>query len=82
MISLSTMLASFTSPVFIGTDPYSILWVFPLALAISTVYKATKVNKIDFSNFAKEVILLFMSIVVFLAATAVVLYIFQWIVLE
>ena len=82
MISLSTILASFTSPVFIGTDPYSTLWLFPLALAIAVVYKATKVDKIGFINFTKEVLLLFLSIVVFIAVTAIALYLFQRLVLE
>ena len=82
MTSIAAILASFTSPVFIGTDPYSMLWLFPLALAIAIVYKATKVEKIVFVNFSKEVIFLFLSIVVFIATTAAVLYVFQWIVLE
>ncbi|MDD5459786.1 MAG: hypothetical protein PHF37_10390 [Phycisphaerae bacterium] len=82
MVSVATLLASFTSPIFIGTDPYSMLWLFPLALAIATVYKATKVDKIKFADFAREVTLLFLSIVVFIVAAAVALYFIQWIVLE
>ena len=43
----------------------------PLVAAIAIVYKATKVPKITAVNFLKEVVILFGSIVVFMAVTAV-----------
>ena len=70
------ILATFTSPEQIGTDPKSMLWLMPLAAAISVIYKAIKLPKITAGNFIREAGLLFGSIVVFMAVTAVVLFVF------
>ena len=37
------LLASFTTPMHIGTDPASMLWLLPLLASFVVVYKATKV---------------------------------------
>lgn len=56
------MLASFTTPIHIGTDPASMLWMFPLLAAISFVYKATKVRVIFWGKFLKDVGMLFLTL--------------------
>lgn len=76
------ILASFVSPIDIGTTPQSTLWMLPLALSIAIVYKATKLSKITTAIFIKETALLFGSIVAVLALAAVSLYIFAWIATE
>ena len=76
------IIASFTAPIEIGTNPRSMVWLLPLATAIAVVYKATKLPKITASNFIKETVLLLGSIIVFLAATALVLYGLAWLTTE
>ena len=62
MFGWVNMLGSFTSPVEIGLNPYSTLWLFPLLLSISLVYKATKIREICSARFVREVIMLFATI--------------------
>jgi len=78
MKTIFIILATFTKPENIGINPQSMLWLLPLTVAIAVVYKATKLPKIKAGNFIKESILLFGSIVVFMAITAFILYIFAW----
>jgi hypothetical protein len=68
--SIFTMMASFSTPMNITTDPKSMLWMFPLLLAVAIVYKATKAPVIFPARFAKEVALLFMTMSVLMAAAA------------
>ena len=75
-------MATFTSPENIRTNPQSMLWLLPLTVAIAVVYKATKVPKMRAVNFIKETLLLFGSIIVFMAATAVILHILAWLTIE
>jgi hypothetical protein len=83
MFELSALVtAGFTAPEAIGTNPGSLLWLLPLVAAIAVVYKATKLPTISAGNFLKESILLFFSIIVFMAATALVLSGVAWFVLE
>ena len=72
------IIANFTSPENIGTNPQSLLWLLPLAAAISIGYKATKLSETKAGSFIKEVVGLFGSIVVFMAITALVLYAITW----
>jgi len=83
-MSIATVfiLANFTIPEKIGVDPQSMLWLLPLVAAISIVYKATKVPKITFINFAKEAVILFGSIVVFMIVTALALCALAWLLTE
>lgn len=74
--------ASFTVPERITVDPQSMLWLLPLVASIAIVYKATKVPKIAAASFLKEVIILFGSIVVFMAVTAMVLGVLGWLITE
>jgi len=73
MYALARILASFTTPKQVGIDPQSMLWLLPLAASIAVVYKATKVRKVEAVSFFRESVILFGSIVVFMAITAVVL---------
>ena len=76
------VLASFTTPVEIGTTPASMLLMLPLVAAIAVAYKATKIEKITAGNFLKESAVLFGSIIVFMGITALVLYAFMKLVVE
>ena len=72
-VGLSLILGSFTAPVHIGTNPWYMLWMLPLAAAIAVIYKVTKLPKISAWHFLREVALLFGSIVVFVVVAGVVL---------
>ncbi len=76
------VMATFTTPEKIGADPQSMLWLLPLVAAIAIVYKATKLPEIKATNFLKEAVILFGSIVVFMSITALVLCTFAWLVIE
>ena len=81
-ITYSLVMATFTIPEKITTDPQSMLWLLPLVTAIAIVYKATKLPEIKIANFLKESVILFGSIVVFMFVTALVLYSIAWLVIE
>ncbi len=70
---MCTVLAGFTSPIDIPTEPTSMLWMFPLLLSISIVYKATKTRVLFARRFAKEVAILFGTISVFMVFLGVAL---------
>ncbi len=76
------VMATFTTPENISVNPKSMLWLLPLVAAISIVYKTTKLPKIRFVHFVKESVVLFGSIVIFMAITALVLCAFAWLVTE
>ena len=76
------VIATFTVPEQIGVDPKSMLWLLPLVAAIAVVYKATKLPKIKPLHFLKESVVLFGSIVVFMAVTALILCILAWLITE
>lgn len=71
---MTYILASFTSPVYIGSTAGSLLWALPLIAVISIVYKAIKLDKIKPADFVKQIFLLFGSIVVFMMLTAIVIF--------
>jgi hypothetical protein len=71
---MTLMLASFTSPVYIGSTSGALLWALPLIAVISIVYKAIKLDEIKSGDFVKQVFLLFGSIVVFMILTAVIIF--------
>jgi hypothetical protein len=75
-------IASFTVPEKIDVNPQSILWLLPLVASISIVYKATKIPKIKAIGFLKETVILFGSIVIFMAVTAIVLFALAWLITE
>jgi len=76
------ILAGFTSPIRLGTGPQSLLWMLPLIAAIAVVYKTTKLPKIKAGNFLKETVTLFVSIVIFIVITALILYAFDWLIIK
>jgi len=76
------MLATFTTPENIGVTPQSMLWLLPLVASISVVYKTTKLPKIRFTHFVKESVVLFGSIVIFMAITALILCAIAWLITE
>jgi len=76
------IIANFTVPEKIDVNPQSILWLLPLVASIAIVYKVTKTPKIKASAFLKEVAILFGSIVIFMAVTAIVLCAFAWLITE
>ncbi len=82
MITFSQIIASFTQPVNIGVNPQSMLWLIPLFVSFSIVYKTTKLPNIKFTSFIKDVAILFGSIMIFIIITAAVLYSFAWILTE
>ncbi len=75
MPDMCAILGSFTVPIDIPTNPMSTLWMFPLLLAISIVYKATKMRVLFTRKFVKEVAILFGTISVFMVFLGVVLII-------
>ncbi|MCE5339631.1 MAG: hypothetical protein LLF92_00700 [Planctomycetaceae bacterium] len=75
--TLQFVLASFTSPIHIGTTPYSFLLALPLIAIIAIVYKATKMEKIELVPFVRESFLLFGSILIFMVLTAVGIFVFM-----
>lgn len=81
-VFIPVILGSFTTPMRIGTDPASMLWLVPLVAAIAIVYKATKVHKVRLQPFVKETAVLFGSILVFIVVAALILYGLTWIVTE
>ncbi len=80
--SASLLLASFTSPESIGTNPQSMFWILPLAAAISIVYKTIKVPEIKTRSFIKDTFMLFGSIVLFIIAAAVTLCLMAYLATE
>ena len=73
------IVASFTSPVHVGSGPGSLFWIIPLIFSFSVVYKVTKLKDVSFKSLSKEVLLLFGSIIGFVILAAVGLYVLQWI---
>jgi hypothetical protein len=71
---MTYILASFTSPVYIGSTAGTLLWSLPLIAVISIVYKAIKLDEIQPADFVKQVFLLFGSIAVFMIFTAIVIF--------
>ncbi len=51
---VSVIMADFTIPEMVGTNPQSLLLLLPIVVAITVVYKATKLPKITFAHFLKE----------------------------
>jgi hypothetical protein len=71
---MTLILASFTSPIYIGSTASALLWALPLIAVISIVYKAIKLDEIKPGDFVKQVFLLFGSILVFMAVTAIIIF--------
>lgn len=74
------LLATFTSPESIGTNPQSMLWMFPLLAVIALVYKATKMRVLFLRKFLLESLLLFATISAFMIAAIIVLNLLDWLI--
>jgi len=74
------ILAGFTAPMQIETNPQSMLWLLPLTAAIAIVYKATKMTTITARGFAKEAVVLFCSMVVVVVLIALFFCGLAWLV--
>lgn len=72
---ISTLLASFTVPLEIGTDPASMLWMLPLLLGVALVYKAVKMRVLFLNKYFSQVGVLFISMVIFIVMIGVLLHI-------
>jgi len=81
-IFIPVVIASFTAPEVVGTNPSSLLWLLPLTASIAVVYKATKLPTITAGNFIKESVILSGSIVVFILITALALCALGWLITE
>ncbi len=75
-----SLIATFTIPQDISTNPQAMLWLLPLTAAIVIAYKATKVQEITLIGFFREVIILFGSIIGFMAIAAVILLAAAWLI--
>lgn len=74
----AALLAGFTVPIEVHTNPQSLLWMFPLLLAITVIYKATKLRVLFWKRFAREVAILFVTISLFMIAVGVGLNVLVW----
>lgn len=72
------ILASFTSPMHIGTTPVSLLFMFPLLLSVALIYKATRLKVMFMGKFFREVAGLFLTLSGFMIVAAVGLNILVW----
>jgi hypothetical protein len=82
MLIYSVIMAGFTAPQPIGTNPHSLLWLLPITMAIAAVYKATKLPSITVRNFLKETVVLFGSIIIFIALITLCLFALSWLITE
>lgn len=68
------ILAGFMHPIKFANTPASLLWMLPLVLIIASVYKATKVEKVEAGSFIRESLTLFATIMGFMIVIAIVLW--------
>ena len=80
MLDTMNVLASFTAPIEIATNPFSMLYMFPLLAAIALVYKATKMRVLFLKRFFMEALLLFLTISGFMIAAIIVLNLISWLI--
>lgn len=70
-----TVATIFLTPMKIENSSLALLWIIPLVIAISVVYKATKFDEVKSRRFVKECSILTATILMFMALIAVVLYV-------
>jgi len=75
MYNMLTILASFTAPLNIGTNPAAMLWMFPLLASVAIIYKATRMRVIFPLKFVKEVVILFATMSILMILAGVGLYV-------
>lgn len=74
-MNFMTVATIFLNPMNIQNNALALLWIIPLVVAISVVYKATKVSDVGTLRFAKECCTLVATILMFMALIAVALYV-------
>lgn len=74
-MNLMTVATIFLTPMKMQNNGFILLWIIPLVVAISVVYKATKVHEVKTLKFAKECSVLVATILTFMALIAIALYI-------
>ena len=72
--------ASFTGPESIGTGAGSMLWMLPLLVVISVVYKTLKLNDLTWKALIKSSAELFAMLVACVVSIAVVLLVVVWLI--
>jgi hypothetical protein len=80
MSEWGSLLATLTMPESVGTDPVSMLWMFPVVAAIAMVYKATKMRVLFFRRFLVESLLLFVTVSGFMIMAILVLNLISWLI--
>ena len=75
ILAYQTLLASFTVPYEVCNDATSLLWLLPLLAAVAIVYKTLKLPAVTVEKFIREVVILFGTILLFMALIAIALYI-------
>ena len=73
--SLSIALGSLTSPMHIGTDAVSMLWMFPVLAGVALIYKAVKLRVMFMGKYFREVFVLFVSISIFIILVGVAMHV-------
>ncbi len=71
---LGHIAAAFTVPMEIPNDAWSFLYIVPLVIVLSVVYKTTKIRAFTWYALARESAILIVSILVFMAIVAGSLY--------
>lgn len=80
MHELTALLAAFGAPMSIGTDPASMVWMFPLLAAITLIYKATKMRVLLWKRFITETLILFVTVSGFMITAVIVLNLITWLI--
>lgn len=78
MFEFCGLLATFSAPEYIGTDPVSMLWMFPLLAAIAMVYKVTKMRAVLLKRFFIESLILFLTVSGFMVMAIAMLNLICW----
>jgi hypothetical protein len=75
------ILASFTGPMEISNGPAWFGWLAPLVAVIALVYKAIKMPEpFPVYKYIRDVVILFFTIIIFMAVIAVALYAIMWLI--
>lgn len=73
--NIYNIVAAFTVPEYIGVEPKTMLWMFPLLASIAIIYKATKLRVMFLGKFFKEAAILFCTLSLFMILLGIALHI-------
>ncbi len=82
MEPLVSLLANFRVPEHVANNAWSFVYIVPLTIVLSVVYKTTKLPVFTWKGLLKESAVLTASILVFMAAVAFSIYCFCAVVLR